>query len=397
MVSIKAVFAHDHIFYKNDNMYYSNGGLSKSVLSRYTKHFTKLEVISRQQSIEDTSGLTIASAENIDFIRVPNFKSLVGLRNYTSAVKIIHSTVKDADLVIARMPSSIAVIAIHAAIKYNKPYLIEVVGCVWDSSVNHGRFLGKIIAPFEFNRMKKLILKSKYNIYITKRFLQKRYPSSAVAKNAICPNVMIGIVDRDVLEKRLQKISGKNNFLRVGLVGSLNVSYKGHDTLLRALSIIKNGKSKVDFSVEFLGKGDPLNWMPLINSLNLVNNVSFIGSLPSGSSVYQWMDNIDIIVQPSKAEAQGRSIIEAMSRGCPIIASNVGGIPELINEKFLINASDCEDLAKKIHDLWFDKNQMMIEASNNFQEAKSYYSEVVEKSREDFLAEFKKDFEESMK
>ena len=48
---MKVLFSHDHIFYKNDNDLYSNGGLSYEVLQRYTKIFEEITVLSRQEEI----------------------------------------------------------------------------------------------------------------------------------------------------------------------------------------------------------------------------------------------------------------------------------------------------------------------------------------------------------
>ena len=379
---MNVLFAHDHIFYKYKDNYYSNGGLSRDVLLRYTNVFGKATLITRQKEIMDyDSNLTLASTKNIDFIDIPNFKSASKFKNIHNAKKIIEENVKQCDYLIARLPSSIGKIAVKYAKKYNKPYVVEVVGCAWDANWNYGSTIGKLIAPYEFFSNKNAILDSKYTIYITKFFLQSRYPSKGQV--AVCPNVNIKPVDNIILEKRKKKINKNLQPIKFGLIGSLDVNYKGHEIVIKALGMLK--KRNIDFKIEFLGKGDLNRWKNLIAKNNLQENVDFIGTLPSGDQVYKWIDTIDVMLQPSKAEAQGRSIIEAMSRGCTIIASKVGGIVELIEDEWLINSGDYIDLYNKITRLVKSKEQMLNQATKNFDESKYYYSRRIESTRIEFL------------
>lgn len=385
---MNVVFAHDHVFYKYLNTYYSNGGLSYEVLSRYLEVFDELEVISRQKEIDiEDYKLTIASGNNVQFINVPNFKSIRTLSQFSIAKQIVKKTVKDTDCIIARLPSLIGKLAIKYAKEFQKPYLVEVVGCAWDANINYGSISGKIIAPFEYYTNKNCIRNSDFTIYITKEFLQKRYPT--IGKIEVCPNVNIESVDPFVLTKRLKKTNQKSNEIKFGLIGSLDVDYKGHDTVIKALGLIK--EEIPNFKVEFLGKGNQKRWMRLIESNGLVNNVEFVGTLPSGEKVYEWMDEIDIILQPSYAEAQGRSIIEAMSRGCPIISSKVGGIVELIDDSWLIKAGDYEGLSQKIKLMITEPQNQIEQSKRNFDEAAQYYKKNIDKKRKLFLELFKEE------
>lgn len=383
---MKLIFAHDHMFYRYQDKIYSNGGLGKNVLKRYVNAFGNVRLLTRQKVIQDLDGkLTEASGDSISFVDVPNFKSINNYKNIFGAKKIIEEEIKNTDYLVARLPSSIGSLAIKYAKKHNKPYLVEVVGCAFDALWNYGSIVGKILAPFEYLKMKKLVKDSKYTVYITKNFLQNRYPTSG--KKAICSNVNINPVDEDVLSKRLMKIFEEKNTLKFGLIGSLDVDYKGHETVLRALSLIKN--KLPNFELQFLGKGNSEKWKRMAKVLEIESNVKFIGTLSSGEAVYNWQDNIDIILQPSLAEAQGRSIIEAMSRGCPIIASKVGGIVELIDNEYLIKAKDYKKLAILIEKMVLDKNFQKEQSIRNFEEAKYYYKENIEKNRVDFFQCFR--------
>ena len=51
------------------------------------------------------------------------------------------------------MPSNLGNMGVKYAKKYNKKYLVEVVGCPWDSLRNHS-IIGKVIAPIEYLKQK---------------------------------------------------------------------------------------------------------------------------------------------------------------------------------------------------------------------------------------------------
>jgi glycosyltransferase involved in cell wall biosynthesis len=72
---------------------------------------------------------------------------------------------------------------------------------------------------------------------------------------------------------------------------------------------------------------------------------------PVTAEVASWLHAIDIFVLPSLSEALSNSLMEAMACGCAVIASRVGGNPELVTEGqtgLLFQASDAADLAGKL-------------------------------------------------
>lgn len=389
---MKVIFSHDHMFFKHNKTYYTNGGLSYSVLERYVEAFSNITVLSRQKEcfdIEEVQGLTLASGKGVDFVAVPNFKKLKSFHLYTQAISVVENEVKNSDLIIARVPSSISYLVIKAAIKFKKPYLVEVVGCAWDAHKNHGSLIGRISAPYAYLKMKKMVERAPYAIYITKEFLQRRYPNNN--KTIVCPNVKIQEVAQDVLQKRLEKVNNisTKQEIKLGLIGSLDVNYKGHKTAILAVKHLK--KVGINSKIEFLGQGDSERWLSLAKLEGVEKQIVFKGSLPSGQAVYDWIDSLDIMVQPSAAEAQGRSIIEGMSRGCPLVATKVGGIVELIQSDFLIDVDDYIGLSEKIVGLLNDPQKMKSISIENFNEAKNYYAFEIEKKRHRFLNFFKED------
>jgi len=126
------------------------------------------------------------------------------------------------------------------------------------------------------------------------------------------------------------------------------------------------------------------------------NSVIFDGVLPAGEAVYQWLDQIDLYIQPSLTEGLPRALIEAMSRGCPAIGSRVGGIPELLQEDCMHNPKNYKELGKLILNS-LNQDWMKEQAQRNFHVAKNYYKDVLGRKRTMFWEKFREFCENKQK
>lgn len=135
---------------------------------------------------------------------------------------------------------------------------------------------------------------------------------------------------------------------------------KSHEYLIRALYEVK--KERLDFIALFVGDG-PLreNLRKIVLKLELNEKVRFLGSRDQ-EEIPKILAITDIFVLPSLWEGLPTAIIEAMTAGCPVVATAVGGTPELvINGKtgFLVDSCDSEALAREIAKLL--KNPQLCE------------------------------------
>lgn len=388
------VFAHDHKFALIDGEYYSNGSFGLPVLKRYTNVFSDLNIISRQYTLDDSRekiNFTISSDNNINFSKVPNLNSLNYFRNIKHAKKIIDEHVYKADYLIARLPSTIGSLAIKSAIKFNKPYLIEVVGCPWDTLLSHS-LKGKVLAPFYYRTMKQDVYNANYVIYVTNLFLQNRYPT--LGKSINISNVSLANFNNEIITKRQDKINKNINSdkIIIGTTAAVDVKYKGQEYVIKALKRLED-MGYTNFEYQLVGNGDNSYLNRIVKKYRLDGKIKFLGSL-SHNEVFKWLDNIDIYAQPSKTEGLPRAVIEAMSRGLPAIGSDAGGIPELLEEDFIFSSNmNVKEIANII--LKFDKNTLLKQSIRNFEESKKYSSYELEKRREEFLREFKSNKKES--
>ncbi|MER3417636.1 MAG: hypothetical protein C4343_00570 [Chloroflexota bacterium] len=132
----------------------------------------------------------------------------------------------------------------------------------------------------------------------------------------------------------------------VGVVARLEPE-KGHPTLLAAWPEVVRRCPKAYLLV--VGEGSQRGALEaLATKLGIVDRVVFVGrrdDIPAVTAA------LDVAVLPSYREAQGLVVLEAMALGRPVIASNVGGIPEMIEDGvsgLLVRPGDPEALAAAI-------------------------------------------------
>lgn len=358
------------------------------VLERYYNIADEIVFFTRTELI-DSNKVKVPKV-NIQKLRIascPNISSIKGmLDGRRKANKILCEEIKKNDFLIVRLPSQIGTLAIDMAIKMKKPYLIELVGCPWDAFWNHS-IKGKFLAPFIYYTTKKSVRDASHVVYVTNKFLQKRYPTNGESIN--CSNVSIEESDEKVLVNRLNKIKNidRKNKIIIGTTAAVNVRYKGQQYVIEALRKLKQ-QGVTSFEYELVGGGNQTYLKSIAKKYDVTDQVKFLGSKPH-DEVIKWLDTIDIYIQPSMTEGLPRALIEAMSRGLPSIGSDAGGIPELLNNLCIVdNISKNIDKISMILES-INKGFMETQAKRNFEESKKYNREKIEKRRKDFFMDFK--------
>jgi glycosyltransferase involved in cell wall biosynthesis len=383
---LKALFIHDHKFVVDEKKnIYSKGQFPYSVWDRYLHHFDELIVVARSQSLErqQLNRLNLSSGKNVQFVFLPNLASPLGLiRHLFEVKKKLSEIISSVDAVIART-SLLSKIAYPIAEKTKTPWAAEVVGCSWDAYWNYGSVKAKILAPFVFYSQREMLKKAPFAIYVTQEFLQKRYPSGGTSTGV--SDVELSYSDELVLSARKDKVLHPSKPFVFGLIGSLSSKYKGIQTAFSALQKIKN--QLPNFELQILGAGDQTHWMRQAEYLGLSDNVRFLGTLPAGRAVLEYLDHVDVYLQPSLTEGLPRSLAEAMSRACPAIGSNVGGIPELLDAAVLHKPGDIDHLSKLIVKS-LDARWRSDQAKKNFETSKLYTCDVLNAKRDAFWASF---------
>lgn len=118
----------------------------------------------------------------------------------------------------------------------------------------------------------------------------------------------------------------------IGVVSRME-HIKGMDLVVPAFSKVR--KIIPDVQLLVVGDGSLLSQMKKqAHDLDVEHAIKWVGR-QNQEKLQDWYDHIDIFWMPSRSEGFGLSALEAMARGCVVIASDVGGLPELV-----LNASN---------------------------------------------------------
>ena len=378
--------------FDTDGNVYTDSNFNEHIWERYRGYCDDLTVILRcEQDVyspqEAKRRFNLFDVSRSSFVVLPDLyrpvtNSLsISKRKYID--KIIAQEVKKADKIIIRSLGNVYTnTALKYARKYQKSYLVEVTGFVYESFWHHS-LRGKVLAWPKELQYRRLMKDVPYALYVTNKALQKRYPCSG--KILGCSDVELPDLNEKVLVKRIKKIKEENSKFVIGTAAFLDVRWKGQEQVIRAISKLKDeGITNVEYCLIGAGTGEKI--ISLAKKLGVENQIFLIGAL-SHEQVFSWLDKIDIYIQPSFQEGLCRSIVEAMSRGCPVIASDVGGNYELIEKDCLFKKGDYRQLANKLVYI-MNRSVLCAKAKKNFEKAKEYQKDILDEKRDRFYKEF---------
>jgi glycosyltransferase involved in cell wall biosynthesis len=379
----KLLFVHDGPRWKDNkgNQYGNSSDID--IFQRYKYLADEVSFCMRVFLTDKLENLTDLNEQGLFINEIAAFNRPTKLHNFFKSRQKIQTYVDQADLIIVRLPSTIGSIAYWAAKRNNIPVLVEVVACPFDSLSNHS-LLGKIYARFSVKKLRRIMLDSKFSIYVTSHFLQSRYPTNG-SSLAISDVVLSKSLDKNQKSNSYSQIEVKNRTWIITTAGVVNLSYKGHYYVLKAISIlIERGYS---FEYNIVGGGDNSSLKVIVGKLQINEYIKFLGKIPH-KDIFKVLGKTDIYIQPSETEGMPRALIEAMSCGCACLGSTAGGIPELLNSDFLFESKNVNDLVIKIKKITSSNYILVDESQRNFEKAKQFKFEVLESKRKSFYDKF---------
>lgn len=366
---------------------YTDANFNDKVWNRYLNLCDSLTVVLRKENKVYKEDFAIKKFNKFDISKlhyVPVEDIMRPKKNYFNFIKrkkiksIIENEVKNCDCAIVRSPGSYyCKTAIKYCKKYEKKYLVEITGFAFEGIWNHS-FAGKFVAVQTELLLRKLTKDASCAIYVTNEALQKRYP---------CKNAMLGCSDVEiynVVDKHEKSFN--TNEIHIGTAAFLDVAWKGQKDVIKALHKMKS--TNIYYHLVGAGSGDKLK--KLVKKYHLEKYVIFEGTL-THDKIYDWYKKLDCYVQPSYQEGLCRAIVEAMSMGCPVICTNIGGNYELVSKDCLYkkkNINELISLVAKINKEFLDNNSKL-----NIETSKKYMYDVLDKKRDEFYKEFIKSIE----
>ncbi|MCD6259041.1 MAG: glycosyltransferase family 4 protein [Helicobacteraceae bacterium] len=256
-------------------------------------------------------------------------------------------------------------------IEINKPYIFHLT-MVRDSLLLHAHetkaaqfaFFANLVYKLPYIITRRVDNPIKDNFF-NKKMYENSFTTVALSKaieneiHKISPNINTTIIPSayssfTINKQNVQQINERfqNKYL-IGNIGELDNSHKGQYYLIEAAKILETKYPNMHFL--FLGKGKDLaNYKMQAQGMN---NISFEGFV---HNVGDYIACMDLFVFPSLNEGLGSILFDVMQQKVPIIASNVGGIPDIIQDNFnglLTPPKDINAIVQAIEDLYKDKQK----------------------------------------
>jgi glycosyltransferase involved in cell wall biosynthesis len=206
----------------------------------------------------------------------------------------------------------------------------------------------KFIGVKNLNMCKKIIVLANEE----KRWcVERNIPEQKIEK------IPVGVSEKSFLKYSFEDIKIKYDLRDYILyLGRIHI-YKGILELLKAYYVLLKRYTDIDLVLVGPDDGYLKEIMNFVNDFKL-SRVKWLSVL-SEEEKYKIISGCKFLVLPSKYELQGIVLVEAMAQGKPVIATNVGGIPDFVKDGvngFLVNYGDVETLANLMLILLTDDN-----------------------------------------
>ena len=391
-----------HLFRTPDGRVWSERIYDYSFFARYLMTFESIRVAMRIKDVQNNEEYpNLCSGKGVEFFPIEEFKGPKEyILKYPSIQKNIKNYFCDCDCGIFRIPSTVGYQFWNEFKKTKKPYAVEVVVDPWDFAAP-----GRLSTPLRpairwiwTSQLKKACMEANGVSYVTQFALQNRYPSRAKKygetekyfeeyySSANIPESFYGTAKIYPGKEKRMKI--------VHVANSISNHVKGHEELISAVAILK--RRGIDLDVEFIGEGTLIeHFKKLAEEKDVSDRVYFIGKLSTPQLVREALSSADLFVFPSHAEGLPRVLIEAMAVGLPAISTRVNGIPELLEDEYLVNVGEIEPLADKIQKLALDKDAYNIASRKNLEKAHEYCEVILQARRQNFYMKLRRCVEQN--
>jgi len=393
---MRVVVALEDRFLQVGNRFYSHNFGYESYWKAYNGIFDSVVAVARViPSQAAPEGWSIVNRKNVEVAPLAQYHGLYQyLRQMLNIKKSIRGTLRPGDAVILRLGGMIGT-QVWKQLKPRYPYGLEVIGDPGEMFAP-----GKFKSParhffrwFFTRNLKTQCRRATAVSYVTEHTLQKRYPPNKDAYTTHYSSVDLDA--RDIIQdpsERMARISSLKNRLAgdgppilLGFIGSFSQPHKLPDIHLKALAKCVDKGSNV--TLEMIGEGKFLKDMrALARKLGLDARVKFRGLLPGGRPILDALDTFDLLLNATASEGLPRVVIEAMARGCPCIASDVGGTAELLEKSYLVPSGDPDMLCEKILSILRNSESMTKAARRNIRVARNYCKDILVPRRQAFYA-----------
>ncbi|ARU61201.1 hypothetical protein CBW65_09250 [Tumebacillus avium] len=377
-----------HFYRTPDGRVWNDSVSDASFWQRYLNVFEEVLVVARVKQVETNDPKwKLSSGDNVEFWCLPDYQGpWQYLKQRRALQDEVKKAVKTCDAIMLRVPGAIGTLVWNVVKKTNKPYACEVVGDPWDSLApgtvkSIARPLARVMTTWNLKRQCE---QADGVSYVTEKTLQRRYPNRAAFYTHYSSIELHDIAYAD--SPRTEAPQGE---VRIFNAGSMATLYKAQDVQIQALHKLR----ELGVNAKLVLAGDGVcraQFEEVAASLEVSDNVEFLGLLPGAEAVRQELDRSDLFILPSRTEGLPRAVIEAMARGLPCVGTNVGGIPELLESDDLVPVEDAAALAERIAVMLQDAKLYTERSEQNWQKAKDYHANLLSERRTTFYTRLRR-------
>ena len=257
--------------------------------------------------------------------------------------------------------------AIFSTIKTDIPYSISIHGT--DVTGNQGVLIKKI--------QRRVVKRAEVvisNSYFLARELERKLLISLQDKLKVIWN---GI---DLINyKPVEKLTTEHTVVSVGRF----VYKKGFDVLIEAFALVVDKYNDVKLLIAGDGE-ERVKCEELAEEYGIKNNIQFLGKIPN-NKIGEVFEKGRIFVCPSRNESFGIVVLEAMAMGIPVIATNSGGVCEIIDDNkygCIVPIENPTALANKMIELLGNEDECLELRGKGLKRVKEFSIQKVEEKYE---------------
>jgi len=265
---------------------------------------------------------------------------------------------RTADVIYAQDPVSVGLPSMLAAKILRKKFILKVVGdYAWEQFQQKKGAL--FVTPEEFQtnkydfatevrrKIERTIAKNAKKIIVPSNYLKKIVMMWGAEEEKISV-VYNAFTSKEVKESK-EVLRARFKFNNPTILSSARlVPWKGFDMLIEMVNEIS------DITLIIAGDGPDRKRLELkVKNYNLQDRVKFLGQLPQ-DRLFEYIKAADVFVLNTGYEGLSHQLLEVMSIGTPIITTNIGGNPEVIEnvkEGILVGYNKKDELKKAIHSM----------------------------------------------
>ena len=226
-----------------------------------------------------------------------------------------------------------------------RPYGAEIVAdCKQGITLAKGPSTWVRLAAWFLDGLTRLLVKRAAAVVYVSQYLRNRYPNPRPDRQWIICSAQL--TDDLIGHPRPAEFFEASPF-RIISAGRLSPE-KGHLYLIEAFARIRQATRR-SVELHIVGDGPQRSALELTcDRLGVADHVRFHGFINHGPQLFSVLDQAHLYILPSLTEGMGRGLIEAMARGLPCLASDVGGVPEYLATEALFEPANPDAMADKV-------------------------------------------------